>query len=210
MYYSYKLSSNALNCCDVLLHISVADSDNTLELTTNQTTVCLGDNYYLFCISQESFGEMCQSNTAEWLRGSHRIHFFGSTYMWKAISATVHILWLSITEDEFSEPQTFQCYTHTCWSNVVSVRKYGEFNKPGTHAWSYMYTLWTDNAWGTIVCDHIQNVWHRAACTRAIYNIWVIYMHVYSVKLLPLCILHMYRWASTSHYWKCYCGDNMD
>ena len=49
-------------------------------------------------------------------------------------NATVVVLKILITEDEFHEPQTFYYRARTCMSNVVSIGKYGEF-KSGTHVY---------------------------------------------------------------------------
>ena len=114
-------------------YLSVADSDNALELTPNQTTVCLGDNYYLFCISQEPFGDMCTVSSVDWFHGANRIAFYGTTFMKDVINTTVQVLWFPITENKFREPQTFKCTANNCKSNRVSVGKFGESNKPGTH-----------------------------------------------------------------------------
>ena len=64
------------------------------------------------------------------------------------INTTVQVLWFPITENEFREPQSFQCKAHDCKSNIVSVGKFGEFNKTGTHM---TYDCWADNTWGTNV-----------------------------------------------------------
>ena len=119
--------------CGVLIYLSVADSDSALELTVNQTTLCLGDHYYLFCISQEPFGEMCNSTTADWQRGANRIPLANSTYTVINENSTLRVLKFRITVDEFREPQTFQCTANKCKSNRVTVGKFGELYKPGTH-----------------------------------------------------------------------------
>ena len=112
----------------VFAYLSVADNDSNLELTPNQTTVCLGDNYFLFCISQEPFGDMCTVSSVDWFRGANRIIFFETPYMKVEINTTVQVLWFPITENEFREPQSFQCTANKCKSNRVTVGKFGELN----------------------------------------------------------------------------------
>ena len=119
----------------MLLYLSATDSDENLKLTTNQTEVRLGDYYYLFCASQEPFGDMCGVSTADWCNGTGKINSTSSKYMASTASDTVVVLKFFITEDKFHEPQTFRCKARSCMSNVVSVGKYGEFNL------EHMYTV---------------------------------------------------------------------
>ena len=117
----------------MLLYLSTTDSDGNLTLTTNQTTVCLGDYYYLFCASQEPFGAMCGTSNVDWYIGTERIDTNNNTrYIVSTATATEVVLKFRITEDEFHEPQTFRCKARSCMSNVVSDIKYGEY-RSGTH-----------------------------------------------------------------------------
>ena len=128
-----------MKCCGVLLYLSSTDSDHNLKLTTNQTAVCLGDYYYLLCASQEPFGRMCKTSTVDWHNSTDERVENDTTHLKLPKNATVAVLKILITEDEFSEPQTFYCKatTHmsTCMSNVLLVGRYGEF-KSGTHVYS--------------------------------------------------------------------------
>ena len=117
------------------LYLSATDSDDNLKLTTNQTEVCLGDYYYLFCGSQEPFGDMCKTTDVNWFSNSStEMIKKDSTHMMSTKNTTLMVLKILITEDEFHEPQTFYCKAFTCMSNVLLVRRYGEF-KSGTHAY---------------------------------------------------------------------------
>lgn len=117
----------------MLLCLSVADRAVDLDLTTNQTTVCLGDYYYLLCSSQEPFGRVCSASTVNWFNGGDRISFPNSNYKSIPEGSTVLVLKFLITEDEFHEPQNFQCGAFSCMSAVVTVGNYSEFHKPGSH-----------------------------------------------------------------------------
>ena len=67
--------------------------------------------------------------------GTGRINSTSSKYIASTANATVVVLKFLINEDEFHEPQTFRCKARFCMSNVVSVRKYGEY-KSGTHVYN--------------------------------------------------------------------------
>ena len=116
----------------MLLYLSATGSDDNLKLTTNQTEVCLGDYYYLFCASQEEFAVMCGTSNVNWLNSNNEIITNNSTHMMSTKNATLMVLKILITKDEFHEPQTFFCKAITCMSNVLSVGRYGEF-KSGIH-----------------------------------------------------------------------------
>ena len=118
----------------MLLYLSATDSDHNLKLTTNQTEVCLGDYYYLFCASQEEFTVMCGTSTVDWHSSTARIRN-DNTHMMSAENGTLMVLKILITEDEFHEPRTFYCQAITCMSNILSVGKYGEY-KSDTHVYS--------------------------------------------------------------------------
>ena len=129
-------SIEIIKCCGVLLFLSATDSVENLMLKTNQTadSICLGDDYYLFCVSQEPFGSMCSVTTPSWYNNrTGRIDTTSNTkYNESTANATVAVLKFRITE-EFNEPQTFYCAAATtCMSNEVLVRRYGEY-KTGTH-----------------------------------------------------------------------------
>ena len=119
----------------MLLYLSATDSDDNLTLTTNQTEVCLGDYYYLFCASQEPLGVMCKTTDVNWFSSSTGMIMKDSTHMMSTKNVTLMVLKILITEDEFHEPQTFYCKAATCKSNNVSVGRYGEY-KSGTHVYS--------------------------------------------------------------------------
>ena len=126
----------------MLLYLSATDSDGNLTLTTNQTEVCLGDYYNLFCVSQEPFGNMCGVSTPSWYNNrTGRIDTTSNTkYNESTANATVAVLTFRITE-EFNEAQTFYCAAATtCMSNEVLVRRYGEY-KSGTHVYSIVLYL---------------------------------------------------------------------
>ena len=125
----------------MLLYLSATDSDNNLKLTTNQTAVCLGDYYYLFCVSPEPFGNMCGVSTPSWYNNrTGRIDTTSNTkYNESTANATVAVLKFRITE-EFHERQTFYCKAISCMSNEVLVRRYGEY-KSGTHVYSIVLYL---------------------------------------------------------------------
>ena len=76
---------------------------------------------------------MCNSTTVDWQRRANQIPLANSTYTIINENSTLCVLKFRITEDEFREPQTFQCTANKCKSNRVSVGKLGESNKPGTH-----------------------------------------------------------------------------
>ena len=82
---------------------------------------------------------MCESSGADWLRDHQRITFPDSTYMKEEINTTWHILKVSITEDEFSEQQNFQCTAGACMSNRISVGKFGEFYISLAHIIIYVF-----------------------------------------------------------------------
>ena len=115
----------------MLLHLSDTDSDDTLKVTTNQTAVCLGDYYYLFCVSDEPFGELCGHSIADWYRSADDRIMHSSTHMVSTANNTAVVLKFLIT----NQAQDFYCKSGWCKSNVVSVGEdniTGEF-KPGTH-----------------------------------------------------------------------------
>ena len=143
----------------MLLFLSTTGSDGNLTLTTNQTAVCLGDYYYLFCASQEPFGDMCGTSNVDWYIGTERIDTNNNTrYIVSTATATEVVLKFQITEDEFQVPQNFSCCALSCMSNVVSVGNYGEY-KSGTHVGSYLVQqqamhevqLCTYNTYGTML-----------------------------------------------------------
>lgn len=102
----------------MLLYLSNTDSDDTLKVTTNQTAVCLGDYYYLFCVSDEPFGEICSHSTADWHRSADdKIVHSNSTHMVSIANDTAVVLKFLIT----NQAQTFYCTSNRCMSNVVSV-----------------------------------------------------------------------------------------
>ena len=118
----------------MLLYLSTTGSDDNLTLTTNQTAVCLGDCYYLFCANHKPLAD-CGANDVIWFSSSSTEMITNdSTHMMSTENATLMVLKILITEDEFHEPQTFFCKAITCMSNVVSVGRYGEF-KSGTHVY---------------------------------------------------------------------------
>ena len=119
----------------MLLYLSATDRVHNLMLTTNQTAACLGDYYYLFCVSQEPLADMCGTNNVDWHDNEGRISVPNSTYMVSTLNNKKMVLKFLITEDEFREPQNFSCKAISCMSNVVSVGKYGEF-KSGTHVYN--------------------------------------------------------------------------
>ena len=113
--------------------LSATDSDENLTLTTNQTAVCLGDDYYLFCASQEPFGDMCGVSTVDWYSNSTGRILSNSRHIISTENTTLMMLKILITAEEFREPQTFNCAAATtCMSNALSVGRYGEY-KSGTH-----------------------------------------------------------------------------
>ena len=123
----------------MLLYLSATDSDDNLTLTTNQTEVCLGDYYYLFCASQEPLGVMCKTTDVNWFSSTRMITKDSTHNMISTKNGTLMVLKILITE-EFHEPQTFYCKAITCMSNVLSVGRYGEF-KSGTHAYDIVLYL---------------------------------------------------------------------
>ena len=125
-----------MKCFVVLLYLSATDDDN-LEVTTNQTPVCLGDYYYLFCVSQEPFGDICGHSTAEWHRrigrDVDRIVRNDRTHTILPPNDTAVVLKFLIT----NQTQTYYCKSSRCKSNEVSV---GEGNLTGEFkAWHKMY-----------------------------------------------------------------------
>ena len=119
----------------MLLYLSTTGSDDKLTLTTNQTAVCLGDCYYLFCANHKPLAD-CGANDVTWFSSSSTEMITNdSTHMMSTENATLMVLKILITEDEFREPQNFSCKAISCMSNVVSVGKYGEF-KSGTHVYT--------------------------------------------------------------------------
>ena len=110
------------------LYLSATDCDQNLEVTTNQTAVCLGDYYCLFCVSLEPFRDTCGHSTAEWHRrigrDVDRIIRNDSTHTIFLPNETAVVLKFLIT----NQTQTYYCKSNRCMSNVVSV---GEDNITG-------------------------------------------------------------------------------
>ena len=112
--------------------LPITDEARSLNLTTNKTAACLGDYYYLFCTSQEPFGQMCRASFADWYINGHRLSYRNAKYEVIEQSSTVQVLKFLITANEFNEPQSYQCRSGLhCQSGhiAVTVVNHGEYNK---------------------------------------------------------------------------------
>ena len=121
-------------CTYTLTFYTDEDEPQSLNLTTNQTAACLGDYYFLFCTSQEPFGEMCSYSTVDWYYNGERLTFPNAKYEVIEQSSTVQVLKFLITAHEFYAPQSYRCKSGLyCESESIAVGSFGEHNKPDRH-----------------------------------------------------------------------------